>query len=301
MKRLLSVVLLVAVGFVFAWRQPVGAQTYPIYAGSFVVGLCSTVDYDAVVSRVLGITPADLRLALVSGQSLEELARNQKVDFSALIKALIDAHITEIDQAVSDGLLDKQQAEQMKTFLTTYYSQMRKNPTNAAGPAVRAYPALGPMPDVTAYNFLAVKVLMAAAQNLDLKCPDLVREVLNGRSVIAIVASRGGQVGPVIDAMLKAYQDALDQDVKEQLITVAQSKGFRVQLAERVAMVISQPGQAMVAQILSLPGQMPGYPYQAYPGPYVMQGVASGAPNAQPGTSPVEPDSSTGVATPASP
>src|SRR5690349_19111900 len=116
MKHTFSIVLLVAIGFVFASRQPTSAQpnpTYPIYPGNPVVGLCSAVDYDAVVAKVLGITPTDLRLALVSGQSLEELARSQKVDYAAVIKALIDAHITEIDQAVADGLLDKQQAEQL--------------------------------------------------------------------------------------------------------------------------------------------------------------------------------------------
>jgi len=73
----------------------------------------------------------------------------------------------------------------------------------------------------------------------------------------------------VIDAMIKAYQDALDKDVKEQLITTAQSKGLRVQLAEQVTSLVNQAGQPVLMQMLTLPGFGTGAAFPPDAPPYL--------------------------------
>jgi hypothetical protein len=219
------------------------AQNYPFF-GYYVVSLCSTTDYDAIAAKALNMASSDLRTALVSGQFLEDIAASQNVTPDTVKQALLNAHFAEIDQAVSDGLLDSQQAKQLKTLLTNAAPIPPRPPVPYAN---------GLPPDITAYNFQAVKVLIAAAHTLDLKCTDLVKAMQN-HSLVALTTSRGGQIGAVIDAMIKAYQDALDQDVKEQLITAAQSKGLRVQLAGQVTSLVNQAGQPVLMQILTLPG-----------------------------------------------
>ncbi len=273
MKRSIFVVLMAVVlslSFASAAVQPALAQIAP-FPAFYVIGLCSAVDYDAVAAKALNLAPADLRLALVSGQVLEDIARSQNVPLDSVQRTLLDAHFTEIDQAISDGLIDAQQAQQLKNLLTNR-NQPNPRPLNPSGNML--YPVYGLPPDITPYNYQAVKFLRAAASQLDLKCPDLAKGLVGGRSLVALTTARGGQIGTVIDAMIKAYQDALDQDVKEQLITAAQAKGLRIQLAERVTGLVNQAGQPVLAQMFSLPGS----PVAPYPPPYAGAGGAvSGA------------------------
>src|SRR5579864_8563690 len=127
---------------------PALAQAYP-YFGYYAFSLCSTVDYDAVAAKALNMAPADLRTALVSGEFLEDIASTQNVTLDAVKQALLDAHFTEIDQAVSDGLLDAQQAKQLKTILTNAAPVAPRLPA----PYAIALPVSGLPPDITAYNF----------------------------------------------------------------------------------------------------------------------------------------------------
>lgn len=227
--------------------RPVAAQGGP-FGDAFAVGVCSTTDYDAVAAKTIGIEPAELRLDLVSGQSLDDIAKSKNVTFDTVIKALMDAHIADIDQAVTDNLITKQQGETVKNLLKNNH-QLRP-PTAGTYP----YPIYGILTDVAAYNVQAVKPLVAAAKIIDMKCADLVREILGGRSIVMLVASRGGQIGAVLDGIVKAYQNALDQDVKDQLITAAQAKGQLVHINERATALISQTGQPalMLASLLEI-------------------------------------------------
>ena len=280
MKRhlvLWFVAILLVLGLSSTTQEKAWAQGYP-FVGNYAIGLCSTVDYDAVAAKALNMAPADLRLALVSGQFLEDIAHAQNVTLDTVKRALLDAHFAEIDQAVSDGLLDAQTAKQLKTYLTNT-NQANQRPPLPLPYANAMYPVYGLPADITAYNFQGVKILMAAAHNLDIKCADLVKEIQNNRSLVALTTSRGGQIGAVIDAMIKTYQDALDQDVKEQLLTVAQAKGLRVQLAGQVTILVNQAGQPVLIQMLSLPAFGVGNAYS--------MGASTGVQlyNGQPGAS----------------
>jgi len=266
-------------------QAPVQAQGYPFF-GNYAIGLCSTVDYDAVAAKALNMAPADLRLALVSGQFLEDIAHTQNVTLDTVKRALLDAHFAEIDQAVNDGLLDAQTAKQLKTFLTNT-NQPNQRPPLPLPYSNALYPVYGLPADITAYNFQAVKILAAAAHTLDIKCPDLVKEIQNNRSLVALTTSRGGQIGAVIDAMIKTYQDALEQDVKELLLTAAQAKGLRVQLAGQVTILVNQAGQPVLVQMLSLPafGGGAAYSVGASMGVQLYNGQAGSSGSANPSVS----------------
>src|SRR5262249_38291629 len=160
---------------------------------------------------------------------LADLAQAKNVPLEAVTHALLGAHITEIDQAVTDGFLDRAQGEQLKALITNLYTTANVAPF-PYGRGTAAIPLHAVVVDVVAYNFLAFRIFPMAATAVDLKCADLVKEVMRGRSIVGLVASRGGQVGSVIDGIIKGYRDALDQDIKDQLITTAQAKGLGVQL-----------------------------------------------------------------------
>ncbi len=174
----LLVVVVLPIGIAFSVIEPAQAQG-PSVAGFYMIRLCSAVDYDAVAAEALNLAPTDLRLALVSGQVLEDIAHGQNVAPEVVQRALLDAHLVEIDQALSDGLIDAQQAQMLKTLLTNR-NQPIPRPLDPSGTAL--YPAYDLPSDLNAYNFQAVKLLMAAASQLDLKCADLAQQLVDGRS-----------------------------------------------------------------------------------------------------------------------
>ncbi len=269
----ISVVASLLVGLSLVGQNAVfarSAQPYP-YGEWYIIGLCSNVDYDAVAAKALNMAPADFRTALVGGQYLEDIAKSQNVPLDSVKTALLNAHFNEIDQAVSDGLLDANQAKQIKTILTNN-EQLNQNPNQPY--LYRAVPVyFGMLSDIYAYNFENVKVVKAAAETLDKKCPDLVKELQSNRTLVELVTAQGGQIGAVVDAMIKAYQNGLDQDVKEQLITAAQAKGLRVQLAERVTNLINQGGQPLLMQMFSLPGVGANNTLPSLPQPFAAPGA----------------------------
>lgn len=82
----------------------------------------------AVITSTLGITAADLLAARQAGKSLATLA-GAKTD--ALITALVNYEITEIDSAVTAGLLTAAQATTMKANLQT---RVTKEVNSVGGP-----------------------------------------------------------------------------------------------------------------------------------------------------------------------
>jgi hypothetical protein len=136
---------------------------------------------------------------------------------------------------------------------------------------------------------------VAAAQAVGISCPDLVKALQQGDSIVNVATKKNVQVQTVIDAVVKAYKDALAQDVKEGLITQAQADGQSVRLVERVTAFISRSGRMMMPMGPRMPGQGQG---QNQPGG---RGGRNGFPgNRNPGNQPAAPNApATPQATPA--
>ncbi len=86
-------------------------------------------------STYLGISEADLRTKVRSGQSLAEIA-NAAAGKSrdGLIQALVASETAEIDQAQKDGKITADQATRAKTNLTTRVTQLVDNTHPMGGP-----------------------------------------------------------------------------------------------------------------------------------------------------------------------
>jgi polyhydroxyalkanoate synthesis regulator phasin len=69
-------------------------------------------------AEAIGITDDELRTALEGGQSIAEVAEANDVDVQTVIDALVAAATEHIDQAVTDGRIDADRAEELKADLT---------------------------------------------------------------------------------------------------------------------------------------------------------------------------------------
>lgn len=212
--------------------------------GLMALSACSTTNYTEVAATALGITAPELRVALVSGKTLESLAKEKNVDYATVTKALEDARLAEIDQAVKDGLITQEQADMFKTGIMAAGQPIKIEPPKMGGRGdieIRIG-SMGAEMQVQRGNFEAVKPLSVAAQALGVSCADLVKELQGGKSMVLLAQEKNIQAQVLIDALMKAFEDALAQDVSEGLITEAQAQGKSTRLIERVTMMISQAG-----------------------------------------------------------
>lgn len=244
----LSSMLAIAVDIHPAAAQGVGGIVSPILTNP-----CSTTDYDDLAAKTLGITASQLRVALVSGNTLQDVANNQNVALETVVAALEAAHRTDYEQAVKDGLYPTS---------TAFAAPLPRQPfTQPNGPSILPTPVVPGFPNLTIYPFVTlnppyygldlhntVKPLLIAAQSLDLQCPNLVELLRQGKSVALLAYSKNVKIQVLVDALMKAYLDARAADVKEGLIGQAEADGQNARLIERVLQMLSASGPAALVQ-----------------------------------------------------
>lgn len=205
--------------------------------------VCSTTDYTDVAAKALGMTATELRVALTSGKTIQDIATSKNVALQTVTDALNKARQADLDQAVKDGLIPQQMANMMGGNAHPNSGQPATPPAPSAGlrpgrPFFNIAPFIGRgLFGVSARN--VVRPYIAAAQAIGISCPDLVKAMRGGKSIVQVATEKNVQVQTVVDAVVKAYKDALAADVKEGLITQAQADGQSVRLVERVTAMIS--------------------------------------------------------------
>jgi hypothetical protein len=170
--------------------------------------ICSTSNPTDTVAQAIGMSASDLRVALVSGQSVSEVAADKNVDMQTIIDALTTQRQTDLDQALADGLLTQEQHDAI--------IQAMQN-----APALNGSRQL----EIRVPEHNVVNREQAVADALGISCADLVKAQQSGLAIAEIAQGKNVEVQTVIDAVTKAYTDALAADVSEGLITQAQSDG----------------------------------------------------------------------------
>lgn len=70
-------------------------------------------DMVEAVSEALGVEPAELRDRLAAGESIAEIAEAEGITLEAVTDAVVAAHRDRLDQAVADGRLTQEQADEL--------------------------------------------------------------------------------------------------------------------------------------------------------------------------------------------
>ena len=201
--------------------------------GSLFPLICSATDYTTVAATALGISAPEVRLALAKGQTLQDLATSKSVDFQKVADAISEARKADIALAVKDGLLTEAEA----SLMTSSGTPLGDSSDN---PAINITTGAGSFPYGVADHNL-VNPFLVVAQTLSMSCPDLYKEVQAAKSVVRIAQGKSVKIGQVIDGLLKAYTDALAQDVKDTLITQQQADDKVVPMTESVLVMVGNP------------------------------------------------------------
>lgn len=243
----------------------------PMGGGMMMMGSvpCSTTDYTEITAKALGITASELRLALVSGKTIQELAAEKNVTVESVTAALATARQADLEQAKKDGLITD---DTMMGF--------------GFGPGMP-----NPMIEIEIFDGrgngmfgmgrglhlgASVNTEVVAAQAIGVTCPELVKAMQQGKTIVQVATEKDVQAQVVIDALVKAHTDATAQAVKEGLITQAQADGHNRRLVERVTQMISTPhlgqwhmggmGRRMIERMEGMMGKQGGMPGRGMPG-----------------------------------
>lgn len=156
----------------------------------------------------LGLSVEELRTALADGGSIADVAAEQNVDVQTVIDAMVAEATTAIDEKVAAGDLDADRAEEMKANLVERVTAMVNGERPAFGRG-------GPGHHGRRHHFGGLG-LEAAAEALGITEDELRDELRDGSSIADVAAERNVDVQTVIDAMVEAANERLDE-VRENL------------------------------------------------------------------------------------
>jgi uncharacterized protein YidB (DUF937 family) len=170
-------------------------------------------------AQALNLSADDLRSKLKDGNTtIAQVAQAQGVDVQKVIDAMVADATAHIDQAVQDGKLTADQANQRKSGLKDRITNL----VNEGKPKGEHGPKLD-----------------AAAKALNLSADDLRSKLKDGKTLAQVAKDQGVDVQKVIDAMVADATAHIDQEVKDGKLTADQANQRKSGLKDRITKLVN--------------------------------------------------------------
>jgi ribosomal protein S20 len=173
-------------------------------------------------AKALNLSVDDLRSKLEGGKTIAQVAREQGVDVQTVIDAMVADATAHIDQAVQDGKLTADQANERKANLQDRITQL-VNEGKPKGEGPRGH---GPKLD-------------AAAKALGVSTDDLRGQLRDGKTIAQVADDRNVDKQKVIDAMVADATDHIDRAVKDGKLTADQANERKSGLKDRITTLVN--------------------------------------------------------------
>ncbi len=189
------------------------------------------------IADLLGLSEADLRTAIESGQSIADIATAQDVDLQTVIDAIVAEQQRQLEQAVTNGRLTQEEAdakltqleENLPTQLSTVFTPGERGPRGGmAGDMGKGFGPFG--------NFDIIATILGMEES------DLAAAVEAGQSVADIAAEQGVDLSTVVDAIIAERTTALQDAVSAGRLTQEQADEHLAMLASNLPEMLSQAG-----------------------------------------------------------
>jgi uncharacterized protein YidB (DUF937 family) len=178
-----------------------------------------------VVEDVLGLSQEELKAAFDEGQTLAEIAEAEGVSTEDLVASLVAAAEDRIDQAVEDGRIDADHAEERSADLE---ARIEERVTTAPGEfegrrdhGLRGGRGLG----------IAIEVLDA----LGITTEDLATGRSEGQTLVEVAEDAGVSETELVGSLVGAAEEAIDQKVADGDIDVERADEVKADLEERIS------------------------------------------------------------------
>lgn len=176
------------------------------------------VDWFEVAARTLNMDADQLFEALDQGQSIAEIATANNVDDQAIVDAIVSAEQAMIEQGIADGLFPQDEADEWLAELpevATHFIEDAEGCTDAD-------------------MIEGVDWFMVAAQTIGLDEETFWNAVEQGLSIAEVATANGSDSQSVIDAIVQAETDLINQEVASDLISQDDGDEWLVELSDFV-------------------------------------------------------------------
>ena len=176
------------------------------------------------VAEVLGLDADDLAAQLKDGASLAEIAGEAKVQ--SVIDALVAEHNTRIDEAVADGRLSEERAEEVRAAVADRVEAM-VNGEHPAGIAPFGMDRFHGRGGFDGFGFKDHFGLDGIAGELDLSVDELKESLAGGSTLAEIADEQGITTDSLIEAALAGLEEKLDALVTDGRLTQERADEIR--------------------------------------------------------------------------
>lgn len=178
-----------------------------------------------ILEDLLGLSAVEIRDAMAEGSTLAEVAGAEGVGEDELITALVDAASERIDEAVTEGRIDAEEAEERKAGLEERISEMvNREPGENFGQRSRSN--------------RGARVLRggldAVEEALGLSAEEIKAGMADGKSLADLAAEQGISADDLADALVAQATERLDAAVAEGTIDEDRAAAAIEQLEERI-------------------------------------------------------------------
>ena len=168
----------------------------------------------SAAAEAIGISEDDLRTALEDGQSIAAVAEANGVEVQVVIDALVAEATSRIDEAVADGRIEQDRAEELKADLPDRMAEVveREGGVHHGGPGGRGHIALS-----------------TAAEAIGISEDDLRAALADGQSIADVAEANGVDVQVVVDALVAEVTERLEEleaELPERIADAVEREGF---------------------------------------------------------------------------
>jgi uncharacterized protein (DUF433 family) len=181
-----------------------------------------------VAAETIGIEPGELLVALRDGRTIAEVAEEHGVAPEAVIDAIVASQREMLDAAVESGRLTREQADAIAEDLEERATELVND----------RLPMLPPWGHPGAWGF-ADGPLAAAAEAIGVDAEELLDALRDGRTIAEVAEEHGVDVDAVIEAIVAALQERLDDAVENGWITQDEADERAAELEDEATRIVN--------------------------------------------------------------
>jgi hypothetical protein len=186
-----------------------------------------------VAAETIGIEPSELLTEVRDGATIAEVAEANGVDPQAVVDAIGAQQRERLDQAVEDGVLTQEEADERAADLEQRAADLVNGeldlPLWERGPLV-GHPGLWGFADGP---------LAAAAGAIGIEADELISEVADGATIAEVAGEHGVEVSAVVDAIVASLQERLDAAVENGWITQEEAEERAADLEDQATAIVN--------------------------------------------------------------
>jgi uncharacterized protein (DUF433 family) len=175
-------------------------------------------------ATTIGVSPQDLAGQIRGGKTVAAVATEHNVDPNSVVNAVVAALTQQIDQAVAQGKIDGNRADQAKQKLPNFANRFVNETKSMRGRG----------------HAILKDAANAAAKEIGVSVADLKQARKDGKSIAQVAKDHNKSVDDVVNAIVKQATSDIDQAVKDGKVDSKKADEIKQKLPDRATKLVNR-------------------------------------------------------------